>query len=69
MVADSIGRPVITGPIEGAAMGNILMQAVALKELSGIDDVRAVVRNSIDIEQYSPHHSQAWDDAYHKLFV
>ncbi len=69
MAADSIARPVITGPIEGAAMGNVLMQAVALGELSGIEDVRRVVARSCEIEEYAPHPSQAWDDAYQKLLA
>lgn len=67
MVANSIGRPVITGPIEGAAMGNILMQAIALGELRDIAELREVVHNSIDVEYYSPVRNQSWDDAYFKL--
>lgn len=67
MIANSIGRPVVTGPIEGAAMGNVLMQAVALGELSGIEDVRRVVAQSCEIDEYAPHRSQRWDDAYDKL--
>ena len=67
MVADSINRPVVTGPIEGAAIGNLLMQAVALGELKDIDEVRQVVRNSEPVETYEPHHTQAWEDAYGRL--
>ena len=46
MVADAIDRPVVTGPIEGAAIGNLLMQAMALGELKSLEEVRQVVRNS-----------------------
>ena len=67
MAADSIDRPVVTGPIEGAAIGNLLMQAVALGELKTIDEVRQVVRNSETVETYEPHHTQAWEDAYGRL--
>ena len=67
MASDSIDRPVVTGPIEGAAMGNLLSQAVALGELSGIEEARQVVRNSETVETYMPHHTQAWDDAYGRL--
>lgn len=69
MAANAIERPVITGPVESAAMGNILMQAVALGELKGIEDVRAVVRNSTEIEYYMPQYSGAWQDAYGKLLA
>ena len=67
MVADSISRPVVTGPIEGAAIGNLLMQAVALGELKDIGEVRQVVRNSETVEVYEPCHSAAWDDAYDRM--
>ncbi|MFI3313686.1 MAG: FGGY-family carbohydrate kinase, partial [Eubacteriales bacterium] len=67
MVADSINRPVITGPIEGAAIGNLLMQAMALGELGSLAELRQVVRNSETVQSYHPNHSQVWDDAYEKL--
>lgn len=67
MAADAINRPVVTGPIEGAAIGNLLMQAVALGELKNIDEVRQVVRNSETVVTYEPHHTQAWEDAYGRL--
>lgn len=67
MTADSIDRPVLAGPVEGAAIGNLLMQAVALGELKGLDQVRQVVRQSGSVETYEPKHSQMWEDAYGKL--
>ena len=67
MVADSINRPVITGPIEGAAIGNLLAQAMALGEIRDIDELRQVVRNSETVETYTPNHTQAWEDAYVRL--
>lgn len=67
MSADATGRRVITGPTEGACIGNLLMQAVALGELSGISDVREVVARSFETEEYEPHHSQGWEDAYHRM--
>ncbi len=69
MAAGAIRRPVVAGPVEGAAMGNILLQAVALGELSGIDDVRRVVRSSAEIEEYLPLDAQAWEDAYGRLLA
>ncbi len=67
MSADATGRRVITGPTEGACIGNLLMQAVALGELSGIADVRDVVARSFETQEYEPHHTQAWEDAYHRM--
>jgi len=67
MVADSIDRPVITGPVEGAAIGNLLAQAMALGAVKDLDDLRRVVRNSENVNEYTPNHTQAWEDAYQKL--
>ncbi|OQB23606.1 MAG: Rhamnulokinase [Firmicutes bacterium ADurb.Bin182] len=67
MAADATGRQVTTGPVEGACIGNLLMQAVALGELTGIDEVRQVVRDSVKTETYMPERTGAWEDAYDKL--
>ena len=67
MTADVLDRRVIAGPAEGSAMGNALLQAVALGELQGIRQVRETVRRSIDPRVYEPRHTQAWEDAYARL--
>lgn len=69
MVADAIDRPVVTGPIEGAAIGNLLLQAMALGELKSLEEVRQVVRNSESVHTYEPRHTQAWEDAYARLLA
>ena len=66
-VADSIDRPVITGPIEGAAIGNLLAQAMALGDIQTMDALRAVVRRSETVNIYEPHHTPEWEAAYAKL--
>ena len=67
MVADSINRPVITGPVEGAAIGNLLAQAMALGEVKDLEELRQVVRNSEAVNNYQPNHTQEWEDAYKRL--
>ena len=67
LAADSIDRPVVTGPIEGAAIGNLLTQAMALGEIETLSELREVVRRSEPVETYVPHHTQAWEDAYRKM--
>lgn len=67
MAADSSGINVVTGPEEGAAIGNLLTQAIALGELSGVEELREVVRASLPVEEYTPKHTAQWDDAYGKL--
>ena len=65
--ADCIGQPVITGPVEATAIGNLLMQAITLGHLSNLGEARSVVRNSFDVETFQPGNSAGWDEAYQKL--
>lgn len=54
IAADATGRLVHAGPIEATAIGNALLQAIALGELGSLADLRAVVRASFPIETYTP---------------
>ena len=65
-VADCTGRKVVAGPSEATAIGNILVQAMGAGELSGLDGIRAVVRNSCAPVTVSPRPSAEWDRAYAK---
>jgi rhamnulokinase len=65
--ADATGRVVVTGPVEATAIGNVLMQAIGLNHLDSLNDARAVVRASFDVEEYQPVHDDSWDEAYTKL--
>ena len=67
--ADCTGRDVITGPVEATAIGNVLMQAIALGHLGTLDDARAVVRASFIPETYHPASKDGWDEAYAKLLL
>jgi rhamnulokinase len=62
--ADAMNRPVITGPVEATAIGNILMQAIALGHLASLDDARQVVRDSFEVTTYEPQQPEQWDAAY-----
>jgi rhamnulokinase len=65
--ADATGRTVITGPIEATAIGNILMQSIALGQLGSLDEARSIVRHSYSPQIYHPVPSAAWDKAYERL--
>ena len=67
MTADVLDRRVIAGPAEGSAMGNALMQAMALGEVKDIAHARYIVRCSVEPCAYTPQHTQAWEDAYGRL--
>ena len=67
LIADSLDREVVTGPVEGAAIGNVLTQAMALGDIENLDQLRQVVRNSENVETWTPNHTPAWEEAYQKL--
>ena len=69
LVADALNREVVTGPVEGAAIGNLLTQAMALGDIADLEELRQVVRNSEAVETWQPNHTPAWEEAYQKLLT
>lgn len=64
LTADVTGRPVNAGPAEATAMGNLLVQAMALGHLRTVEDIRAVVRHSTAARVYEPAAGDRWPEAY-----
>ncbi|MDZ4851371.1 MAG: rhamnulokinase family protein [Pirellulaceae bacterium] len=64
MTADATKRPVIAGPVEATALGNIVTQCLGNGRLQDIAAAREWIRRSCDIQQYHPKESNAWDEAY-----
>lgn len=65
--ADACGRPVIAGPVEATALGNVLLQARAAGDISSLAEIREVVRNSETIGEYTPRDQAAWDAAWDRF--
>jgi rhamnulokinase len=66
MTADACGREVIAGPVEAAALGNAIAQAVATGHLKNLSDGRAAVKQSVECQSYSPAHMSAWQEAFNR---
>lgn len=64
MAANSIGMPVVTGPVEGTAIGNIMLQAKAAGLVSDMFEMRRIIADSIELATYLPQDSEAWNEAY-----
>jgi len=67
MTADACNRPVVAGPVEATAIGNVLVQAMATGDVKSLDDARAIVRRSFDAKRYEPVNPKQWDAAYAKF--
>lgn len=66
MSAHSIGIPVIAGPVEATALGNIVLQLIALGEIKNISEGRKLIAQSEKLKKYEPLHTKEWDEAYEK---
>jgi rhamnulokinase len=67
LAADAMGRVVRAGPAEATAMGNVLVQAMALGHIGSLDELRSVVRASTPVVDYTPHPDPRWDAALDQL--
>ncbi len=63
MTADSLGVPVITGPAEATAVGNIAVQMIATGFLENLEEARVIVENSFASEVYEPSDGRPFDEA------
>jgi rhamnulokinase len=54
LTADVTGRRVLAGPAEATAAGNALTQAMGTGHIGSLEELRAVVRNSFDMEEFLP---------------
>lgn len=64
LTADVTGLPVRVGPVEATAFGNVLVQLGTLGELSGLAEMREVVRASDQPELIEPRGDAATEDRY-----
>jgi rhamnulokinase len=62
LTANACGLRVHAGPEECTAAGNALIQAFALDELGGRDEIRQVMRNSFALTIYEPLDAVEWDE-------
>ncbi|HEU5115565.1 MAG TPA: FGGY-family carbohydrate kinase, partial [Isosphaeraceae bacterium] len=61
--ADACARPVLAGPVEATAMGNVLVQAMGRGRLGSLADIRAVVARSFPPTVFEPKDTGAWKEA------
>ena len=66
--ADALGLPILAGPVEATALGNVLVQAIALGHVSSLGAAREMVANSFTLTRYEPREPERWQAASWRLF-
>jgi rhamnulokinase len=61
--ANATGRTVIAGPTEATAIGNVLVQALAMGDLADLQQARETVALSFAVEKYEPAEAGEWTAA------
>jgi rhamnulokinase len=64
MTADACHCVVVCGPTEAAALGNVMLQAIAMGHISDVESGRAAIAQSVQCEIFYPNQSDQWDDPY-----
>ena len=64
--SNAVSMPVTTGPVEGTAIGNIMLQAKAAGLVNTIGEMRQLIAKSIETQEYLPQDAELWDKGYEK---
>jgi rhamnulokinase len=68
LTADACGRPVVAGPTEAAALGNLMVQAIATGDLDDVAEGRAAIASSVKLETYEPRSvGGRWEEAVARM--
>ncbi|MEI6555968.1 MAG: rhamnulokinase family protein [Paludibacter sp.] len=65
--ANSIGIPVVAGPSEATAIGNIMIQAKAAGCVDSLQEMRQIIGESVLLDEFLPQNSEVWAEAYNKF--
>lgn len=63
-VANVSGKPVVAGPEEASALGNIAMQLVSLEAVSSLSDAQSILSSTYTLKTYHPQAHEEWDNEY-----
>jgi rhamnulokinase len=67
LAADASDRPVLAGPVEATAIGNVLVQALGTGLVGSLAEAREVVRRSFEVRTYAPQNPDAWHEPYQRF--
>jgi rhamnulokinase len=64
LTADACNRPVVAGPVEATAIGNLLVQALGLGIIGSLAEAREVVKQSFEVRTFTPQRPADWEQPY-----
>lgn len=65
--ADALGLPVVAGPVEATAVGNLMVQALGLGLIRSLAEAMPIVKQAFPIEEFRPRDSASWKQAYERF--
>ena len=67
LTANTIGIPVVAGPSESTAIGNVMVQAKGLGIVKSLGEMRAIIRNSVSLDVFNPENKTSMNDVYNRF--
>ena len=67
LAAQSLGIPVVAGPVEATALGNIVLQLIALGEIETIEKGREIIAETEKVKTFNEEHTSDWDEAFERF--
>ena len=67
LASESIGIPVIAGPVEATALGNIILQLIALGAIKDVDEGRKIIAETENVKLFNKKRRAEWDVAYKRF--
>jgi len=64
LTANACGMKVVAGPEEATAVGNAMVQAMALGVIRKLAEAKAMIQSAFPIHEFTPRERETWDAAY-----
>jgi len=65
--ANATALPVIAGPVEATAIGNVMVQALSAGCVKSLAEMREVIGRSFGLEKYEPQNAKEWGMSYNRF--
>jgi len=67
--SNALGIPVVAGPAEATALGNIIIQAIAKREIKSVQEGRELIACSNQLKEFFPQEKARWEEMYQRAKV